>query len=103
MKTWLIYMARCADNSLYCGITNDIQKRLKAHNAGKGAKYIIKKRRPVILVYQEAAKTKGAALSREIAIKKLTKKKKEALVATGFFSPTLKKVMEASGGNLDGS
>ena len=74
------YMVRCADGSLYTGWTNDLEKRVKCHNAGKGAKYT-KPRLPVRLVYCEGFDTKEAAMRREAAIKKLSKAKKEELVA----------------------
>jgi putative endonuclease len=76
-----VYLLRCSDNSLYCGITNNLAKRLKEHNSGKSkaAKYT-KPRRPVRLVYSEKQPTKNAALKREIEIKKLKKVKKEALI-----------------------
>lgn len=77
---WTIYLVRCRDNSLYCGITNNLKKRLAAHNCGKGAKYIVPSRRPVTVVYSEKVTTKSAALKREIKIKRLTKKSKEKLV-----------------------
>lgn len=76
---WYVYLLRCSDNSLYCGVTNDLTKRLSAHNSGKGAKYTAP-RRPVVLVYQESLETKGAALSREAAIKRLKKNEKEKLI-----------------------
>ena len=75
---WYVYMVRCADSSLYTGCTNDLTRRLQAHNTGKGAKYT-KSRLPVILVYQEPCADKSTALKREIALKRLTKMKKEAL------------------------
>lgn len=80
MLMWTIYLVRCRDNSLYCGITNNLKKRLAAHNCGKGAKYIVPSRRPVTVVYSEKVTTKSAALKREIKIKRLTKKLKEKLV-----------------------
>lgn len=78
---WYVYLVRCADNTLYCGITNDLEARLQAHNSGKGAKYIVPSRRPVALAYSETFPTKSDALSREFAIKKLTKKQKEAIIS----------------------
>ena len=75
---WYVYMVRCRDNSLYTGYTNDPERRLAVHNAGKGAKYT-KSRLPVTLVYQETCEDKSAALKREAAIKRLTKAEKEAL------------------------
>ena len=76
--SWTVYMVRCRDNSLYTGCTNDLPHRIRIHNAGKGAKYT-KSRLPVELVYQEPCADKSEALKREIAIKRLTKKQKEAL------------------------
>jgi putative endonuclease len=76
------YMVRCRDGSLYTGWTTDIEKRIKAHNEGKGAKYT-RSRRPVKLVYYEIFATKKEAMSREYAIKRLKKKAKEKL-AEGF-------------------
>ena len=72
------YLVRCADGSLYCGWTNRLEERVRAHNEGKGAKYT-KSRRPVELVYYEAFATKEEAMRREAAIKKLTRKEKLAL------------------------
>ena len=76
------YLLECADKTLYCGWTNDLEKRVEAHNLGKGAKYT-KARRPVALVYYEAFETKREAMMREAAIKKLDRKKKEALIRQG--------------------
>lgn len=75
------YILTCADGTFYCGWTNDLDKRLRAHNAGEGAKYTKPKpRRPVILSYYEAFQTKREAMKREYAIKHLTRKKKEELL-----------------------
>ena len=74
------YILKCADGSLYTGWTNDLDKRLKAHNAGKGAKYT-KSRLPVELVYYETFKTKEAAMSREWHIKQLSREEKLSLLA----------------------
>ena len=73
------YIVKCADSTLYTGWTNDLDKRIKAHNSGKGAKYT-KTRRPVKLVYYEEHETKNEAMSREYAIKQLTRKEKENLI-----------------------
>ena len=73
------YIAKCADATYYTGWSNDLEKRIKAHNEGKGAKYT-KTRRPVELVYYEQFETKEEAMSREYAIKKLTRKQKEMLI-----------------------
>lgn len=72
-------MVRCKDNSLYVGWTNNLEKRMKAHNEGKGAKYT-KPRLPVELVYFEEFGTKQEAMSREYHLKKLSHKEKEMLV-----------------------
>lgn len=74
-----VYILRCADGSLYTGWTNDLEKRVKTHNAGKGAKYT-KTRLPVELVYYEEYEEKGEALSHEFSIKKLKKTAKEKLI-----------------------
>lgn len=73
------YMLRCADQSLYTGYTNDIKKRVKLHNEGKGAKYT-RSKLPVELVYLEMFSSKSEAMKREIAIKKLKKEEKERLI-----------------------
>ena len=70
------YILRCADGTYYCGWTNNLDRRLKAHNEGKGAKYT-RSRRPVALVYYEAFSTKEEAMRREYEIKQLPRKKKE--------------------------
>lgn len=74
------YLVRCSDNSLYAGWTNDIEKRLKSHNDGTGAKYT-RPRRPVILAYLEEFETKSEAMKREAALKKMTHAQKEKLAA----------------------
>ena len=76
------YLLRCADGTLYCGWTNHLAARVAAHNAGKGAKYT-KTRCPVVLAYYEEYATRSEAMRREAAIKKLTKKEKEAMAALG--------------------
>lgn len=75
------YLVRCRDGSYYAGWTNDIEKRLKAHNDGSGAKYT-KSRRPVKLSYLERYDTKSEAMKREAALKKLSHRQKEELAAT---------------------
>lgn len=72
------YLVRCADGTLYCGWTNHLEERIKMHNAGKGAKYT-RGRRPVTLIYYETFETKGEAMRREAAIKRLSRKEKEKL------------------------
>lgn len=74
-----VYILRCSDDSLYTGWCIDLQQRLKLHNQGKAAKYT-RSRGPCKLVYYEEISNKSEALKREIAIKKLSKAKKEDLV-----------------------
>ena len=74
------YLLRCADGTLYCGWTNDIEKRLAAHNSGKASKYT-RSRLPVELVYLETFETKQEAMSREARIKRLSRRDKLALVS----------------------
>ena len=76
------YILKCSDETLFTGWTNDLEKRINAHNAGKGAKYT-KNRRPVELAYYEEFATKEEAMSREYAIKQLTRRKKEELIKKG--------------------
>jgi predicted GIY-YIG superfamily endonuclease len=79
---WLVYLLRCRDGSLYTGITNDLDRRLKAHAAGTASRYT-RSRLPVTLAYTEIKPSKSAALKREAAIKKLRRAEKERLVARG--------------------
>ena len=74
-KDWVVYLVRCADESLYCGITNDIERRLVAHNSGKGAKYT-KSRIPVEMAGVSYKMTKSEALKLERRIKQVTADKK---------------------------
>ena len=76
------YLLRCADGSLYCGWTNDLTKRLQAHNAGTGAKYT-RPRRPVELAYYETFATQSEAMRREAEIKRLSRAEKLALIRRG--------------------
>lgn len=73
------YMVKCRDGTLYTGWTNNLEKRLTDHNAGKGAKYT-KSRRPVELVYYESYETKEEAMRREYAIKRMSRKEKLQLI-----------------------
>lgn len=78
--SFYVYILRCADDTLYTGYTDDPERRLRVHNAGKGAKYT-RSRLPVELVYRETLENKSAALRRELEIKGLTREKKLALIA----------------------
>lgn len=75
------YIVKCSDNTLYTGWTNNLEKRIKTHNAGKGAKYT-KSRLPVTLVYYETFQTKEEAMRREWEIKHLTRSKKLQLLTS---------------------
>ena len=81
MKAY-VYMLRCRDGSLYTGWTNDPERRLRMHNAGKGAKYT-KSRLPVELVHLEEYNSREEAMKREAALKKLSRKEKLELIAHG--------------------
>lgn len=78
---WVVYILECSDNSLYTGITNDLERRLEEHRAGRGAKYT-KHRSPLRVRYTEYRGSKSAALTREAAIKSLARSEKLALIAT---------------------
>jgi predicted GIY-YIG superfamily endonuclease len=79
---WLVYLLRCGDGSLYTGMTNDLPKRLKTHAAGKGSRYT-RSRLPVRLVHSEPQRSRSAALKREAAIKRLSRRHKDLLVGSG--------------------
>ncbi len=77
-----VYLLRCADGTLYCGWTTDLEKRLAAHNRGRGAKYT-RARLPAALAYCETCETKSEALRRERQIKALRRDEKEKLITGG--------------------
>ena len=81
-KPWFVYLVRAANGALYCGISDDPQRRFAAHQSGRGARFFHTSP-ATALVYVEACAGKGAALSRERAIKRLGKPAKERLVAQG--------------------
>ena len=76
---WVVYILRCADDTLYTGITNDLEARIAAHESGLGAKYT-KGRGPFEISYTEACEGRSEASKREMAIKKLSRAEKEALI-----------------------
>lgn len=76
---WWVYVLRCSDGSLYCGISNDVERRLRVHNAGKGSRYV-RSRSPASLVFSWKAGTKSDALKAEHRFKKLSKRQKENIV-----------------------
>jgi predicted GIY-YIG superfamily endonuclease len=78
--TWFVYILRCADDSFYTGITNDLARRCLQHNKGTASRYT-RGRCPVRLVYQEPHPHRSGALKREAAVKALTRRQKEALLA----------------------
>ncbi len=78
---WTVYILKCADGTLYTGITNDLERRVAEHESGQGAKYT-KGRGPFQLVYQEGCEDRGLASKRENEIKSLDRKAKLVLVAT---------------------
>jgi predicted GIY-YIG superfamily endonuclease len=77
--SYFVYILRCGGDTLYTGSTDNIERRLAAHQSGKGAKYT-RSRGPLTLVYQEELPDKSAALKREAAIKKLTRPQKLDLI-----------------------
>ena len=77
--SYFIYLVECSDRSYYCGYTNDLNKRIETHNKGNGGKYT-KRRLPVELIYSEEFETRSEAMKRECAIKKFSRRQKEALV-----------------------
>lgn len=77
---WWVYIVRCADGTLYTGVTTDLERRLQEHNGtGLAARYT-RGRQPVVLAYTEEAPDRGAALRREAALKKLPRSAKETLI-----------------------
>jgi UV DNA damage endonuclease len=81
-KAWFLYIVRCADGSLYTGITNDVPRRCKQHNAGTASRYT-RSRLPVELVYQESQASRSVALKRELAVKAMSREAKESLIRQG--------------------
>lgn len=78
-KEWTVYILECGDGTLYTGITDDLPRRLKAHESGKGAKYT-RGRGPLTLRFQEKQPDKSAALKRELALKRLSRSEKLAMI-----------------------
>jgi len=76
---WIVYMLECSDNSIYTGITNNIEKRIKIHESGKGAKYL-RGRLPIKLLHKEVFLSRSDASKREILIKKMNHKEKRKLI-----------------------
>lgn len=80
---YFVYLVECADGTLYTGISTDVARRVAEHNAGTGAKYT-RARRPVRVVYVEEAGDRSEASRREFEIKRLSRKEKEALIASAL-------------------
>lgn len=80
--TWRVYLLECADGTLYCGITNDLAKRLAAHNAGRASRYT-RARLPVRVVWSEPCADRSAALRRELAVKAMARVAKLRMAAAG--------------------
>ena len=78
-KKWFVYLLLCGDQTLYCGITDDVERRLEAHRSGKGAKYT-RGRGPLELVYVEQCDSHSHALKRECAIKRMPRQEKLKLI-----------------------
>lgn len=81
---WYLYLVRCADGSLYTGITPNVKKRISRHNAGQGAKSIVKSKRPVTLEYVEKFVSRSLATQREQEIKGCGRKKKLSLIQGNY-------------------
>ena len=81
MSEWFVYILRCADDTLYTGITKDLTRRCDQHNAGTASRYT-RSRLPVVMVYEEPQATRSLALKRELAIKALSRQQKELLIQT---------------------
>jgi len=82
-KPWSVYIIRCRDDRLYTGISNDVEKRVKAHNSGRGCRFT-KYRYPVKLVYREECGTRSNARKRELRIQSYTRSRKLELLGAGF-------------------
>jgi pyrroline-5-carboxylate reductase len=77
----VLYILRCGDGTLYTGVTNDLARRVAAHRAGRGARYT-RGRGPLRVVYRESCRDRGAALSREHSVKRLSRAAQRALIRT---------------------
>lgn len=88
---WVVYLVRCSDNSLYCGVTNDLEKRINAHVSGKGAKYT-RSRRPIELVGASPKMTKSDAFKLEYRVKHVSANKKISKLLKG--EPPMTKILK---------
>lgn len=80
-SSWFVYIVECVDGSLYTGVTTDVERRVQEHNSGRAGARYTRARRPVRLVYSEAAGDRSSALIREIEIKQMDRAAKLRLVA----------------------
>ncbi len=83
MAVWYVYLVRCSDNSLYCGVTTDLERRVQEHNGGIGCRYT-RSRRPVRIVWSSGPLTKSEAYKQEYRIKRMSKTAKKELVNLGI-------------------
>jgi putative endonuclease len=81
---WYVYLARCSDGTLYCGVARDVAERIKKHDSGKGARYT-RGRGPLVTLAVRKCKSHGDALRLELAVKRLSREAKEALVEARLF------------------
>lgn len=89
---WLLYIVECCDGSLYTGITNNLDRRLKEHNDGSASRYT-RSRRPVTLRYQEPCDDRSQALIRELSVKRLSRQEKKTLIrARSLFHARIDKI-----------
>lgn len=93
MNSWYVYLLHCVDNTLYCGIAKQLEKRVAFHNQKKASRYT-RTRVPVQLVYWEEQPNHSAALKREAQIKRLTRKGKDCLISSNANQQTCQKQME---------
>lgn len=96
-EPWFLYILECADQTLYTGITNNLERRFKAHSAGRASRFT-RTRLPVKLRYQETCKSRTQALIREYAVKCYPRKKKLSLI---HVNPSLRVLVTGFAGNKD--
>lgn len=101
-SSWFVYLARCADGTLYCGIARDVVARIAQHDAGTGAKYT-RGRGPLAVLVIRRCRDKGRALRLEHAVKQLTRAEKEALVAAPAKLETIARKLRRTGAGLPSS
>jgi len=100
MAAWFVYIARCADGTLYTGVAVDVAARMAAHDAGKGARYT-RGRGPLVVLATRRCRTQGNALRLEMALKRLPREDKLHVAASkGAFAALASRVSRAQGGKL---